>query len=267
MKREELMWFQRSRTKWLVDGDRNTRYHHLKVVNRIRKNKVVMLRNSQGHWVDDIVTLQGMVNDFYKDLFTNNNTGRTWFQKEITYPHIDDVGMEKLVMPIMDEEVRRALFSMSPWKAPGPAGFFQQSWEVVGRNICEFVREVWREPSKLGMVNKTDICLIPKINQPEFVNQFRPISLCNTIYKIVSKVIVGRLKEHIPHIVSPYQTCFVSGHSIHENIVVAQELAHSMNRMNGRTSYFVIKVDLAKTYDMLKWDFIWQTLKEFCSKD
>jgi hypothetical protein len=66
------------------------------------------------------------------------------------------------------------------------------------------------------------------------------------IYKIVSKVIVGRLKDHIPHIVSPYQTGFVPGRSIHENIVVAQELAHSMNRMNGRTGYFVIKVDLAK---------------------
>ena len=119
-----------------------------------------------------------------------------------------------------------------------------------------------REPNKISVVNRTDIFLIPKINQPEFVNQFRLISLCNTTYKIVSQVVFERLKEYIPHILSPHLTGFVPGRSIHENIVVAQELAHSMNRMRGRTCYFVIKVDLAKSYDMLNWDFIWRTLKE-----
>jgi hypothetical protein len=81
-------------------------------------------------------------------------------------------------------------------------------------------------------VNQTDICLIPKVPQPEFVNQFRPISLCNTIYKVVSKVIVERLKELVPIIVSLFQTGFVPRRNIHENIVVAQEMTHSMTKMD-----------------------------------
>jgi hypothetical protein len=89
-------------------------------------------------------------------------------------------------------------------------------------------------------VNQTDICLIPKTTNPEFINQFRPISLCNTIYKVVSKVMLERLKEYIPMIVSPYQAGFVPGRSIHENIVVAQEMIHSMHNMKGKKAYFAI---------------------------
>jgi hypothetical protein len=94
------------------------------------------------------------------------------------------------------------------------------------------VRDVWRNPSHIVSVNQTDICLIPKVPQPEFVNQFRPISLCNTIYKVVSKVIVERLKELVPIIVSLFQTGFVPRRNIHENIVVAQEMTHSMTKMD-----------------------------------
>jgi hypothetical protein len=79
---------------------------------------------------------------------------------------------------------------------------------------------------------------------------------------VVSKVVVERLKEFIPVIISPYQTGFVPGRNIHENIIVAQEMTHSMVKMKGSKGLVAIKVDLSKAYDKLKWDFIWQILKE-----
>jgi hypothetical protein len=114
----------------------------------------------------------------------------------------------------------------------------------------------------MDKINFTDICLIPKVEHPEFVNQFWPISLWNTLYKIVTKVVVNILKELIPLIISPYQTGFIPRHSIHENIVVAQEMIHNMWKMNGKEGYFAIKVDLSKTYDMLNWNFIDCTLRK-----
>jgi hypothetical protein len=144
---------------------------------------------------------------------------------------------------------------MSPWKAVGPdgcpAGFYQQAWNIVGGSVVDFVKLAWLNLMMLKSTNCTDICLIPKVAQPELVNQFRPISLCNSLYRVVSKVVVNRLKDLIPVIVPPFQTGFVLGRSIHEHIVVAQELLHSMNHMIGKTGYFAIKVDLAKAYDML----------------
>jgi hypothetical protein len=266
LKKEELMWFQRSRAKWLTDGDRNTKYYHLKTVQRRRKNNVTMLRNGDGVWVEDVENIHSMVNEFYKDLFSFQNQRHEWITTSPTYPTFEDKMKDMLGVEVDNDEVKRAVFNMNPWKAPGPdgfpAGFYQKSWEIVGESVCGFVRRVWGEPSLIAEVNQIDICLIPKVDHPEFVTQFRPISLCNTIYKIVTKVIVERLKDHIPHIVSPFQTGFVPGRSIHENIVVAQELVHSMNKMSGTKGYFTIKVDISKAYDKLSWEIIWRVLTE-----
>jgi hypothetical protein len=73
LKKEELMWFQRSRAKWLKDGDRNTKYYQMKAVTRRRKNKVSMLRGEDKKWVENEEEIRGMANDFYKKLFSINN--------------------------------------------------------------------------------------------------------------------------------------------------------------------------------------------------
>ncbi|GAU43826.1 hypothetical protein TSUD_399190 [Trifolium subterraneum] len=263
--KEELMWFQRSRAKWLTDGDRDTRYYHIKTISRRRKNNIVMLKDEQGQWVEDIQQLQSLVNDFYKQLFALNNRCN-WSQTSITFPHLDAEVIRNLAGPVQDQEIKYAMFSMSPWKAPGPdgfpAGFYQKSWGTVGNNVCDYVRRVWNNPSEIAAVNKTDICLIPKVDHPDRVSQFRPISLCNSIYKVISKVVVERLKGHMSNLVSPFQTGFVPGRNIHENIIVAKEMVHNMNRMKGKKGFFAIKVDLSKSYDKLSWEFIWRILTE-----
>jgi hypothetical protein len=73
LKQEEIMWFQRSRAKWLKDGDRNTRYYHLKTTHRHKRNNIVMLRMASGEWVDDQQELQSMVNEYYQHLFAKPN--------------------------------------------------------------------------------------------------------------------------------------------------------------------------------------------------
>ncbi|PNX63728.1 ribonuclease H, partial [Trifolium pratense] len=167
---------------------------------------------------------------------------------------------------VENEEIKEALFDMGAWKAPGPdgypAGFYQKNWSIIATKLYEFVRHLWKTPYAIANVNTTDICLIPKIDKPEFVSQFRPISLCNVSYKVLTKVIVNRLKPLMPTIISPYQTGFVPTRSIHENIVVAQEMVHTMYKMRGRTGFIAIKVDLAKAYDRLRWSFISAVLEE-----
>jgi hypothetical protein len=263
---EERLWFQRSRAKWLSDGDRNTKYYHLKTVNRRRKNKILMLRDGNGVWIEDVELIKNMVNNYYLELFTVREQSTTWIQTRVSFPPLSPSMQTSLSAEVSDAEVQQAVFSMGAWKAPGPdgypAGFYQNSWEVVGKSTCDFVRKVWMRPDTLEEINVTDICLIPKVDKPEFVNQFRPISLCNNLYKIISKILVNRLKELMHTLISPYQTGFIQGRCIHENIVVAQEMIHSMNRTTGKVGYFVIKVDLTKAYDMLDWCFVMKVLNE-----
>lgn len=159
LKKEELTWFQRSRTQWLADGDLNTRYYHLKAINRRRRNKITMLKDDDGSWVEDKEKLHDLVTNFYKHLFTLKYD---WKDKEtfvISFSSLSESDIQKLVEPVKDVEIRKALFAMKPWKAPGPdgypAGFYQKSWDIVGKEVCEFVKEFWCNPAKIGQEMST----------------------------------------------------------------------------------------------------------------
>ena len=95
---------------------------------------------------------------------------------------------------------------MAPLKAPGSDGmphlFFQTFWSDIGLDVSEAVLSCLNSGTILKSINHTFLTLIPKVKNPEIVAQFRPISLCNVIYKILSKVIVNRLKPFLNSIIS-----------------------------------------------------------------
>ena len=162
------------------------------------------------------------------------------------------------------EEIKDALWSMKPYKAPGPdglhAGFFQRFWLVVGGSVVEEVRNVFRDKRVPDFLNRTHIVLIPKVQGPETIGNYRPISLCNTIYKIITKIIVARIRPHLEYLVSPFQTAFVPGRRGADNVIIVQELIHSIGRAKGRKGYMAIKIDLEKAYDKIEWSFIREML-------
>ena len=112
-------------------------------------------------------------------------------------------------------------------------------------------------------MNQTLITLIPKCRSPESLSNYRPISLCNTIYKIVTKIIVNRIRPFLFGLISPLQAAFVPGRKGLDNAIIVQELIHTMSKKKGKTGVMAIKLNLEKAYDRLEWSFIRDTLNLF----
>jgi hypothetical protein len=127
----------------------------------------------------------------------------------------------------------------------------------VGSEVCKATLHSLNNATMDCDLNSTFIVLIPKLNNPSCVMDFRPISLCNVMYKIISKVLANRLKVIIPHIISPYQSAFIPGRLITDNILAAYETLHTMHsHMKGKKGYMAVKIDMSKAYDRVEWGFL-----------
>ena len=106
-------------------------------------------------------------------------------------------------------------------------------------------------------LNHTYITLVPKSKSPKRVTKFRPISLCNILYKLIAKVLANRLKSLLPHVVSESQSAFQSDKAISDNILVAFETLHHMKmKKSGKEGYMAMKLDMSKAYDRVEWIFL-----------
>ena len=134
---------------------------------------------------------------------------------------------------------------------------------MVGESIRNEVKQIFANQKIPDYLNQTLIALIPKQLGPETVSHFRPISLCNTVYKIVSKILIHRIKPLLPRLISPMQAAFLKGRRGSDNVIIAQELIYSLGNRRGKEGYMVVKIDLEKAYDRLEWSCIRMILIHF----
>ncbi|KAK2650146.1 hypothetical protein Ddye_017635 [Dipteronia dyeriana] len=164
--------------------------------------------------------------------------------------------------PFTAEEVRYALFQMSSSKAPGidgfPAGFFQKFWGVVGDDVTKVCLDCLNDGHFVGKLNHSLLCLIPKVRNMEKISDIRPISLCNVVYKCISKALANRLHQVLGSVIDDTQCAFISGRSITDNAMVGFECMHALCRkVSGKKKAFMsLKLDMSKAYDRIEWCFV-----------
>lgn len=108
------------------------------------------------------------------------------------------------------------------------------------------------------------LVLIPKLKKLETMRNFRPISLCNTCTKLITKVIANQIKSILDVIISPHQATFIPGRQAADNVVICHEIIHSLRHTTSRRGGMVVKIDLEKAYDRLECNFVEETLKDAC---
>ena len=182
--------------------------------------------------------MKRMASSYFQEIYTKDLTLDPGPILELLQGRVTDAMNEMLTKDFTDEEIGDALFQIGPLKAPGPDGiparFYQRNWASMKEEIVPAVKEFFREGRMSDGVNETSIVLIPKISQPESLKDFRPISLCNVLYKIVSKCMVNRLRTILDEIISESQSAFVSGRSISNNATVAFKVMHYIQQERNR---------------------------------
>ena len=165
------------------------------------------------------------------------------------------------------QEIYTIVKNMRSNAAPGPDGlnaaFYKSSWDWIGMDAhaLNLVSSFYQSGSLPPDINCTHIALITKVSAPKTPKDYRLISLCNVAYKIIAKSLADRIKNHLPHIIHPSQAAFVHGRHIASNIIIAQEIIHSFSLKSWKQRAFFLKLDLAKAFDRIEWNFIVTALK------
>uniref|UniRef100_A0A803Q724 Reverse transcriptase domain-containing protein n=1 Tax=Cannabis sativa TaxID=3483 RepID=A0A803Q724_CANSA len=268
--KEEIYWRRRSRTHWLKAGDKNTKFFHRFASKRKKNNTIKFLKDDNQNIVSDHNTMGNLVVSYFSDLFSSpgSDADAVNLILDCLGPPLDDSDSAFLDAPFSTKEVRRALFNLSRDKAPGLDGlnayFYQKNWSTLGVDFAKAVLSCLNEGIDFSVVNTTLISLIPKKQNAHTLKDFRPISLCSTFYKVISKVLANRLKVVLDKVISPYQSAFVSGCVIFDNIVIAQEIIHAINsRKNGKLGWAALKLDMSKAFDRVDWHYLESVMFHF----
>ncbi|XP_074283945.1 uncharacterized protein LOC141608498 [Silene latifolia] len=263
-KAREQYLLQKSKEKWMSEGDENTAYYHASIKQRRMRNKVYQIKDMNGKLCTKPEEIQAAFENYYKELLGTSKKVSPVHSHLVTKGKcLTAAHLAILNAPVTDEEVRQAMYSIPGTKAPGPDGyssqFFKDSWAIVGVGVSAAVRSVIHSGKLLKECNTTTITLVPKIDAPENVTQFRPIACCNTIYKCVAKVLCNRLSTIMPDIISPSQSAFVTGRDIVGNILLTQDLV-KMYKRKACSPRLLMKIDLQKAYDSVEWSFTQEML-------
>jgi hypothetical protein len=251
----------------LTKGDRITAFFHSYASERKKRNRIKKLKKDDGGEVKEEAEMAAVVTNYFRDLFSSNTGHRVNELLEKVTPRVTNEMNELLVREFSAEEVKAALDCIGDLKAPGldglPAVFYKSYWDIIGDRVTTEVLQVLNGGDIPPNWNETCVVLIPKVKNPERMRDLRPISLCNVIYKLVSKVLANRLKLILPEIIAPNQSAFVPGRLITDNILLAYEVTHFMhNKRSGSIAYAALKLDMSKAYDRVEWHFLEAMMKK-----
>ena len=265
LKREEALWRQKSRISWLTTPDLNTRFFHVTTIVRRRRNHMSFLKNEASTWTQGTENIGKEFVEYYSQLFKSKNPPLPDVIEDILSPVFSEDDNNQLCLVPSNEEIRDTLFSMGSLKSPGldglPPLFYKHYWSIVKKYVIGAVYNFFQSGRMLKQQNHTFIALIPKVEGASSIKQFRPISLCNVTYKIISKIIASRLKLLLPKVVSPWKGAFVPGRVIQDNSIIAHEVINAMKKSKSKHRFMALKMDMEKAYDRMEWSYLLKVMK------
>lgn len=264
LKCEEIHYSQKTKCKWLKEGDGNTKFFHKVANGKNLKNYIAKLV-IKGEMVEDLDKIKNEAIRFYSTLYLKEEGERPFIDNSFSNS-LGEVEVVSLEVPLTKEEVKKAIFGMAKDKSPGPDGFSMCFYHVCLDIIMEDLLKVLEEFYASGIINvgtnATFFILIPKKKGAVELSDFRPISLVTSLYKIIVKVLSLRLRKFMGLMVDSTQGAFVKGRQITDGILIALECVDWIKK--EKKSGLACKIDMEKAYDRVVWVFLRWVLSKKC---
>ncbi|KAJ0880137.1 putative RNA-directed DNA polymerase [Helianthus annuus] len=247
---------QKSRSKWAIEGDENSSFFHHVINSNICTNRLNGLM-IDGVWNTNPLAIKESLYEFFQNQFSEPMPVRP----EMSCPNIatiSDSEASMLERPFSEEEIKEAVWECDGDRAPGPDGFnfkfIKKCWAGLREDMVTLFNKFYEEGAINRCCTSSFIALIPKGKDPVGPNDFRPISLIGVINKVISKVLVNRLKGVIGNLISEHQSAFITGRNIMDGPLVLNEVLSWLKKYKRRGMFF--KVDISKAYDSVNWSFL-----------
>ena len=238
-----------------------TRYFHLLINSNRRKNALNGVYIN-GDWVEEPTTVKAEVCRFFQMRFQDPLQSRPLLNG-ISFNCIGQQENCMLVGRFSEEEIKSVVWECGSEKSSGPDGinfkFIKQYCQILKPDFLRFLDEFQANGIFPKGGNASFIALIPKVFDPQSLNEYRPISLIGCVYKIVSKLLANRLKRIMPFIIDERQTAFIAGRQLLHSVIIANETVDEAIR--GQKTCLVFKVDFERAYDSVLWNFLLYMLR------
>ncbi|RVX01391.1 LINE-1 retrotransposable element ORF2 protein [Vitis vinifera] len=227
------------------------------------RQKAKELENERGLVLKNAESIIEEILHYFEKLYTSP-TGESWGVEGLDWSPISEESALRLDSPFTEEEISKTIFQLDRDKAPGPDGFtiavFQECWDVIKEELVRVFAEFHRSRIINQSTNASFIVLLPKKSLSKRISDFRPISLITSLYKIIAKVLSGRLRGVLHETIHYTQGAFVQGRQILDAVLIANEIVDERRRSGEEGVIF--KIDFEKAYDHVKWDFLDHVLEK-----
>lgn len=141
-------------------------------------------------------------------------------------------------------------------KSPSPLGFLKKCWNFVKDDVVKFLQEFYKHGRLPKVTTTSFIALVPKADNLQCIEEFRPICLVGCLYHLISKLLAANLKLMIGKLVSSTQTTFIEGRKMLDNVLVLNEVLDYAKRKKKKKKCLVVRVEFEKAYDCVSWSFL-----------
>ncbi|GKB82288.1 RNA-directed DNA polymerase, eukaryota [Tanacetum coccineum] len=253
---------QKAKIKWTIEGDKNSKYFH-GILNKKRSQLSIRGILVDGVWLDYSTIVKKDFLAHFKDRFDCPTSSR--LSLDMNFPNTLSIEQREDLESYVSKEIKRAVWDCGLDKSPGPDGFtfcfFRRYWNLLEGDLNDDVSYFFHHGSFPKRGNASFIALIPNTQDAKMVKDFRPISLIGSLYKIIAKILANRLLVVLGDLMNEVQSAFVANRQILDGPFILNELIQWCNFKKKQTMVF--KVDFEKAYDLVRWDYLDDVLKNF----